>query len=63
MTTFEAVPPTQKVALITGCSDPDSLGAAFALDLIKRGGWRVYASSIDAKSMGELRRAGCEVSR
>ncbi|KAF2001216.1 hypothetical protein P154DRAFT_174652 [Amniculicola lignicola CBS 123094] len=50
----------RKVALITGCSDPTSLGAALALNLLKRG-WKVYATAIDVASMADLHRSGCEV--
>lgn len=51
----------QKVALITGCSSPTSLGAAMALKLLKRN-WKVYATSIEASSMTELQKSGCEAS-
>ncbi|KAF2631069.1 NAD(P)-binding protein [Macroventuria anomochaeta] len=50
----------QKVALITGCSSPTSLGAAMALTLLKRN-WKVYATSIEASSMTDLHKSGCEV--
>ena len=50
----------QKIALITGCSDSTSLGAAMALDLLERG-WKVYATSIEVDGMAHLRKAGCEV--
>lgn len=52
----------KKVALITGCSEPASLGAAMARDLLGRG-WSVYATSIEVDGMAELRRKGCHVSR
>ena len=52
--------PAKRVALITGCSDPSSLGAAFALDLLKRG-WKVYATAIEIDSMSSLKTAGCDV--
>lgn len=51
----------QKVALITGCSNPTSLGAAMALELLKRN-WKVYATSIEASSMTDLQKSGCEAS-
>ena len=51
---------THPSALITGCSDPTSLGSALALDLLGRG-WKVYASAIDVESMENLLKAGCEV--
>ncbi|CAO2655984.1 Nn.00g047870.m01.CDS01 [Neocucurbitaria sp. VM-36] len=50
----------QKVALITGCSSPTSLGAAMALALLNRE-WKVYATSIDVDSMTDLHKSGCEV--
>lgn len=50
----------QKVALITGCSDPTSLGAAMALDLTGRG-WKVYATSMTMDAMADLHKSGCEV--
>lgn len=50
----------RKVALITGCSEPDSLGAAMANDLLTRG-WSVYATSIEVDGMAELQRKGCNV--
>lgn len=51
----------QKVALITGCSNPTSLGAALARKLLDRN-WKVYATSIEASSMTDLQHAGCEAS-
>jgi NAD(P)-dependent dehydrogenase (short-subunit alcohol dehydrogenase family) len=50
----------QKVALVTGCSEPESLGAAMASSLLSRG-WKVYATSINVDSMANLREAGCDV--
>ncbi|WWD21751.1 hypothetical protein CI109_106238 [Kwoniella shandongensis] len=50
----------RKVALITGCSDPSSLGAAMALELLARG-WKVYASAIEVDSMQDLENAGCSI--
>lgn len=50
----------QKVALITGCSNPTSLGAAMAVDLYNRG-WKVYATSIEVESMTQLQKLGCVV--
>ncbi|WWC59707.1 uncharacterized protein I303_102269 [Kwoniella dejecticola CBS 10117] len=49
-----------KVALITGCSDPTSLGAALALDLLSRN-WKVFATAINVDSMSALDKAGCTV--
>jgi NAD(P)-dependent dehydrogenase (short-subunit alcohol dehydrogenase family) len=54
------VMPDQKVALITGCSNPESLGAALALDLLQKG-YRVYATSINKTDMIQLEKSGCDV--
>ena len=51
---------TQRVAFITGCSEPSSLGASFALDLLSRG-WKVIASARKLETMQSLEVAGCEV--
>lgn len=50
----------RKVAFITGCSEPASLGAAFALDLYSRG-WRVFVSARKIQTLTGLESAGCEV--
>ncbi len=50
----------KKIALITGCSNPDSLGAAMARELLTRG-WKVYATSIAVESMADLQKLGSEV--
>lgn len=52
-----------KVALVTGCSHSQSLGAAVSLDLKGRG-WRVFASArrLDSEGMVGLKLAGVEVS-
>ena len=49
-----------RVALITGCSDPSSLGAALALCLVKKG-WKVYTSALEVESMASIKAEGCEV--
>jgi NADP-dependent 3-hydroxy acid dehydrogenase YdfG len=51
----------RKVALVTGCSEPDSLGAALALNLLSRG-YKVYATARKLESMKQLEGKGCEVS-
>ncbi|ORY29651.1 hypothetical protein BCR39DRAFT_165923 [Naematelia encephala] len=50
----------RKVALVTGCSEPTSLGAGFCRDLLRRG-WRVFASARKVETMDELRAEGCDV--
>jgi hypothetical protein len=50
-----------KVALVTGCSEPESLGAALALNLLGRG-YKVYATARKLESMKQLEGKGCEVS-
>ena len=47
----------QKVALITGCSDMSSLGAAMALELLSRG-WKVFATALEVDSVVDLQQAG-----
>ena len=49
-----------KVALITGCSDMSSLGAAMALELLLRG-WKVFATALEVDTMVDLQQAGCTV--
>ncbi|RSH90013.1 hypothetical protein EHS25_001346 [Saitozyma podzolica] len=48
------------VALVTGCSEPESLGAALALNLLGRG-YKVYATARKLESMKQLEGKGCEV--
>ena len=50
----------KRVAVITGCSDPDSLGAAFARDLLGRD-WMVIATARNVETMKDLKARGCEV--
>ena len=50
----------KKIALITGCSNPDSLGAAMTRELLTRE-WKVYATSIEVEGMAELQKSGSEV--
>jgi NADP-dependent 3-hydroxy acid dehydrogenase YdfG len=51
---------TNKVALITGCSEPQSLGAALATELNRRG-YRVFATARNIHTMDHLRALGCDV--
>ena len=51
----------QKAALITGCSEPDGLGANTALELLKHG-FRVFATARNVSTMTSLEKAGCGVS-
>jgi NADP-dependent 3-hydroxy acid dehydrogenase YdfG len=55
------MPVQTKVALVTGCSEPESLGAALALNLLGRG-YKVYATARKLESMKQLEGKGCEVS-
>jgi NADP-dependent 3-hydroxy acid dehydrogenase YdfG len=52
---------TRRVALITGCSEPQSLGVATVRQLQKRG-WRVIATARKAESMRALQEDGVDVS-
>ena len=53
--------PKQRVAIITGCSEPTSLGAAFARELLQRK-WTVFATARSVSTLEYLRDAGCQVS-
>ena len=53
---------TERVAFITGCSEPDSLGAALARDLLSRKWW-VFVSARKISTLEPLKALGCEVSR
>jgi 1-acylglycerone phosphate reductase len=52
---------TKPVAVITGCSEPKSLGAAFARELLSRG-WTVFATARKISTLEGLKGEGCEVS-
>ena len=56
---------SKRVVLITGCSQPDSLGVALAVDLQRRGSYEVYASArnIDSAGLQAARSEGCKVRR
>lgn len=49
---------TKRVAVITGCSEPKSLGAAFSRELLARG-WTVFATARKEATLSPLRDAGC----
>lgn len=51
---------TQRVALITGCSEPNSIGANLALDLLRRG-WKVYATARKVETLAPLKAEGAQV--
>ena len=51
---------SNQVALITGCSEPGSLGASLALELRKRG-WQVIATARKIETMKLLATEGCHV--
>lgn len=53
------IDPTKRVAIISGCSEPTSLGAAFAHDLLARGGWTVFATARNESTLSGLADAGC----
>lgn len=50
------------VALVTGCSEPNGIGAALALELLSQG-FRVFASARKLETMDGLKAKGCEVRR
>ena len=50
----------QPVALITGCSEFASFGAALALEL-EHQGWRVFATARKVEMLDELKAEGCDV--
>jgi NADP-dependent 3-hydroxy acid dehydrogenase YdfG len=52
---------SSKVALVTGCSEPHSLGAALSLDLLRRG-FRVFATARRIETLAPLQAKGCDVS-
>ncbi|KAL1412205.1 hypothetical protein Q8F55_003216 [Vanrija albida] len=52
--------PGTRVALVTGCSEPDSLGAQLALSLAKTHGFRVFATARNAKSLAGLAAEGLD---
>ncbi|WVQ77981.1 hypothetical protein IAT38_000062 [Cryptococcus sp. DSM 104549] len=51
---------TQRVALITGCSEPESIGANIARQLAKKG-WRVFATARKVETMKGLEEEGCDL--
>lgn len=51
---------SQRVALITGCSEPNSIGANLTLDLLERG-WKVYATARKVETLKALKAKGAEV--
>jgi NAD(P)-dependent dehydrogenase (short-subunit alcohol dehydrogenase family) len=55
------MPITSRVALVTGCSEPHSIGAAIVRDLLKRD-FVVYATARKVETMKELATDGAKVS-
>jgi 1-acylglycerone phosphate reductase len=53
---------SKRVAVITGCSEPNSLGAAFARELLNRN-WTVFATARNESTLSQLREAGCHTLR
>lgn len=51
----------RRVALVTGCSRPESLGAALCRELLNDG-FRVFAKAQHVESLADLQAAGCDVS-
>ncbi|WVQ77982.1 hypothetical protein IAT38_000063 [Cryptococcus sp. DSM 104549] len=51
---------TQRVAIITGCSEPESIGANIARKLLKKG-WRVFATARKVETMEGLKKEGCDL--
>ncbi|WOO80063.1 NADPH-dependent 1-acyldihydroxyacetone phosphate reductase [Vanrija pseudolonga] len=51
---------TPRVALVTGCSEPGSLGAQLALSLAKEHGFRVFATARNTKSLAGLAAEGLD---
>jgi NADP-dependent 3-hydroxy acid dehydrogenase YdfG len=54
----QTVDASKRVAIITGCSEPNSLGAAFSRDLLARG-WTVFATARKESTLSQLKEAGC----
>jgi NADP-dependent 3-hydroxy acid dehydrogenase YdfG len=52
----------QRVALITGCSEPNSLGVATVKHLHSKG-WKVVATARKVETMQALKASGIEVCR
>lgn len=52
----------KRVALITGCSEPSSLGALLALELAKVHDYRVFASARRVETLKGLAAEGLDVS-
>lgn len=50
----------QRVALVTGCSEPQSLGVATVRHLQSKG-WRVIATARKAETMRALQESGIDV--
>jgi NAD(P)-dependent dehydrogenase (short-subunit alcohol dehydrogenase family) len=55
------MPSTQQVVLITGCSEPQSIGAAMVRDFLCRG-FTVYATARKVETMKDLAVDGAKVS-
>lgn len=49
---------SKRVAVITGCSEPQSLGAAFARELLGHG-WTVFATARKLQTLAPLKATGC----
>ena len=51
---------SKRVAIVTGCSEINSLGAAFSKELLKRG-WTVFATARKISTLSALEAAGCQI--
>lgn len=49
---------SKRVAIITGCSEANSLGAAFSRELLARD-WVVFATARKEATLTHLRESGC----
>lgn len=54
-------PSARRVVLMTGCSEPNSLGAGLARAFLAKG-FIVYATARKVESMKQLAAEGCQVS-
>ena len=49
---------SKRVAIVTGCSEINSLGAAFSKELLKRG-WTVFSTARKLSTLAPLQNLGC----
>ncbi len=58
MTSAKSIDTCKRVAVITGCSEINSMGAAFARELLYRG-WIVFATARNEATLQTLGQEGC----